>query len=59
MSSKKASLMSRTNRKVMNMRNVVIEVSKRMRDVLVREGCVYVKWRACKVKDFVNMLPVS
>ena len=27
-----------------------------MRDVLVREGRVYVKWRACKVKEFVNVL---
>ena len=25
----------------------MIEVSKRMRDILVREGRVYVKWRAC------------
>ena len=31
-------------------------MSKRMRDVLVREGRVYVKWRACKVKEFVNVL---
>ena len=27
-----------------------------MRDGLVREGRVYVKWRACKVKEFVNVL---
>lgn len=34
----------------------VMEVSKRMQDVLVREGCVYIKWRARKVKDFMNVL---
>ena len=49
-------VVSRTNRKGMNVGNVEIEMSKRMRDVLVREGRVYVKWRACKVKEFVNVL---
>ena len=47
---------NRTNRKGMTVGNV-IEISNRMRDVLVSESRVYVKWRACKrVKEFVNVL---
>ena len=40
----------------MNVGNVVIELSQGMRDVLVREWRVSVKSRACKVKEFVNVL---
>ena len=49
-------VVSRMNRKVVNVGNVIIEVSNRMREILVREGRVYVKWRACKVREFVNVL---
>ena len=49
-------VVSRMNRKVVNVGNVIIEVSNRMREILVREGRVYVKWRACKVRESVNVL---
>ena len=49
-------VVSRMNRKGVNVGNVIIEVSNKMRDILVREGRVYVKWRACKVREFVNVL---
>ena len=52
----RARIINRTSRKGVNVGNVVIELSQGMRDVLVREGRVYVKWRACKVKEFVNVL---
>lgn len=52
----KVRIISRTDMKGANVSNVVMEVSKRMSDVLVCEGRVYVKWRACKVKEFINVL---
>ena len=52
----RARIINRTSRKGVNVGNVVIELSQSMRDLLVREGRVYVKWRACKVKEFVNVL---
>ena len=52
----RARIVNRTSRKDVNVGNVVIELSQCMRDVLEREGRIYVKWRACKVKQFVNML---
>lgn len=42
-------IVSRTNRKGLNVGNVVIDMSKR--NVLVFVGRVCVKWRACKVKS--------
>ena len=52
----RARIGNRTSRKGVNVGNVVIELSQCMRDVLEREGRIYVKWRACKVKEFVNVL---
>ena len=52
----RARIINRTSRKGVNVGNVVIDLSQGMRDVLVTEGRVYVKWRACKVKAFVNVL---
>ena len=49
-------IVNRTSKKGVKVGNVVIELSQCMRDVLLRESRVYVKWRACKVKQFVNML---
>ena len=50
----RARIVNRTSQKGVNVGNVVIELSQGMRDV--REGRVYMKWRACKVKEFVNVL---
>ncbi|CAK9834510.1 Uncharacterized 50 kDa protein in type I retrotransposable element R1DM [Anthophora retusa] len=49
-------VVNRMNRRNANVGNVVVEVTKSVRDALVEEGRVYVKWRACKVKDYVNVL---
>ncbi|CAK9834361.1 Uncharacterized 50 kDa protein in type I retrotransposable element R1DM [Anthophora retusa] len=49
-------VVNRMNRKNASVGNVVVEVAKGVRDVLVEEGRVYVKWRSCKVKDYVNVL---
>ena len=52
----RARIINRTSAKGVNVGNVVIELSQSMRDVLVREGRVYVMWRAFKDKEFVNVL---
>ena len=52
----RARVVNRTSRKGANVGNVVIELFQGMRDVLLREGRVYVKWCACKVKEFINVL---
>ena len=52
----RARIVNRTSKKGMNVGNTVIELSKGMRDVLLREGRVYVRWRACKVREFVNVM---
>lgn len=49
-------IVSRSNKKGMKEGNVIMEVSKKVRDLLVREGRAYVRWRACKVKEFVHVL---
>ncbi|CAK9816194.1 Uncharacterized 50 kDa protein in type I retrotransposable element R1DM [Anthophora plagiata] len=49
-------IVNRTNKKNASVGNVIVEVTKSVRDVLMDEGRVYVKWRACKVKDYVNVL---
>lgn len=49
-------IVSRASKKGADVGNVIVEVSKRMRDVLMNEERVYVKWRACKVREFVNVM---
>ncbi|CAK9796337.1 Uncharacterized 50 kDa protein in type I retrotransposable element R1DM [Anthophora quadrimaculata] len=49
-------VVNRTNKKDANVGNAIVEVSKGVRDVLMDEGRMYVKWRACKVKEYVSVL---
>lgn len=49
-------VINRTNKKGVNVGNVILEMSKKMRDVVMNEERVYINWRACKVKDFVNVM---
>ena len=49
-------MVTRTSRKGVNVGNVILELSVGMYEILLNEGRVYVKWRSCKVRDFVNDL---
>ena len=52
----RARVVTRTNKKGVNVGNVILELSVGMHEILLNEGRVYVKWRSCKVRDFVNVL---
>ena len=52
----RARVVTRTNKKGVNVGNVIVELSVSMHEILLNEGRVYVKWRSCKVRDFVNVL---
>ena len=52
----RARVVTRTNKKGVNVGNVILELSVCMHEILLNEGRVYVKWRSCKVRDFVNVL---
>ena len=49
-------VVSRTNRKGVNVGNVVVELNRRMHDILMNQRRVYVKWKVCKVRDFVSVM---
>ena len=44
----------RENKKGVNVGNVILELSVGMHETLLNEWRVYVKWRSCKVRDFVR-----
>lgn len=49
-------IVSRTNKKDASVGNVIIELSVSMYNALMNEGRLYVQWRACKLREFVNVL---
>ena len=52
----KVRVVSRMNRKSVNVGNVVVELSRSMHDILMSKRRAYVKWKVCKVGDFVNVM---
>ena len=52
----RARVVTRSSKKGVNVGNVIVELSRGMHEILINEGRVYVKWRSCKVHDFVNVL---
>ena len=52
----RARVVTRTNKKGVNVGNVIVELSVGMHEILLNEWRVYVKWRSCNVRDFVNVL---
>lgn len=49
-------VVSRNNKKDACVGNVIVEMSRSVRDIVLKEGRVYVRWCACRVKEFVNVL---
>ena len=51
-----ARVVTRTSKKGVNVGNVFLELSGDKHENLLNDGRVYVKWRSCKVRHFVNVL---
>lgn len=45
-----------TRKKGVNVGNVIVELLREIHEILMNEGRVYVNWRSCKMRDFVNVL---
>lgn len=49
-------VVNRSNKKDANVGNIILEVSVKMFNELMKEGRMYMGWRACKMKEYVNVL---
>lgn len=52
----RARVVSRNSKKNAECGNVIMEVSKQMKDVIFQEGRLFVNWYAFRVKEFINVL---
>lgn len=49
-------VVTRTNRKGVDIGNVVVELTRGMHDILINEEQAYIDWSVGKVNDFTNVL---